>query len=88
MSPKELQELSKTLEELLAAGMIKSSMSPWSAPILFVRKKDGSLRMCVDYRALNSVTKKAKYPIPIIDELLDQIGENEIFSSLDLRSAR
>lgn len=86
MSPKELNELSNTLDELLRNDLIKPSMSPWSAPVLFVRKKDGTLRMCVDYRALNNVTKKAKYPIPIIDELLDQISGEKIFSSIDLRS--
>ena len=74
VSPLELEELQKTIKELHESGFIRRSMSPYSAPVLFVRKKDGSLRMCVDYRALNAVTKKARYPIPLVDELLDSLG--------------
>ena len=86
MSPLELQELKKQLDELLEQGFIRPSKSPWGAPVLFVKKKDGSLRMCIDYRALNSVTVKNKYPIPRIDEMLDQLNGAHYFTKLDLRS--
>ncbi|RCU34435.1 hypothetical protein DVA81_19660, partial [Acinetobacter baumannii] len=69
MAPKELAELKSQLEELLEKGFIRPSVSPWGAPVLFVRKKDGSLRMCIDYRKLNQVTIKNKYPLPRIDDL-------------------
>ena len=68
MAPPELEELKKQLEELLAKKLIRPSVSPWGAPILFVKKKDGSLRMCTDYRKLNAVTVKNKYPLPRIDD--------------------
>jgi hypothetical protein len=71
MSVEELQELKKQLTELQEAGYICPSSSPWGAPVLFVQKKDGSQRMCVDYRALNDVTIKNKYPLPRIDDLFD-----------------
>ena len=61
-------------------------MSPWGAPILFVKKKDGSLRMCIDYRMLNSITVKNKYPLPRIDDLFDQLQSARVFSKIDLRS--
>ena len=86
MSPKELDEVENSLKELLAKGFIQPSMSPWCSPIVFVRKKDGTLRMCIDYRNLNRVTKKAKYPIPRTDETLERIGGNRFFSTLDLKS--
>ena len=69
----ELEELKKQLEELTKKGFIRSSTSPWGAPVLFVKKKDGSMRMCIDYRKLNQVTVKNKYPLPRIDDLFDQL---------------
>ena len=71
MSPLELGELRKQLDDLLEKGFIKPSKSPFGAPILFVHKKDGGLRMCIDYRALNKITVKNRYPIPRIGDLLD-----------------
>ncbi|KAL0438919.1 UNVERIFIED_CONTAM: Retrovirus-related Pol polyprotein from transposon.6 [Sesamum latifolium] len=85
MAPVELQELKKQLEELLEKGFIQPSTSPW-APVLFVKKKDGSMRLCVDYRQLNRVTVKNKYPLPRIDDLLDQLKGATTFSKIDLRS--
>ena len=86
MSPLELQEVKKQLNDLLAKGWIQPSVSPYGAPILFVRKKEGSLRMCVDYRALNKQTIKNRYPLPRTDELLDQLHEAAVFSKIDLQS--
>jgi len=82
----ELIELKKQLQELLNKGLIRPSVSPWGAPVLFVRKKDGSLRLCIDYRELNRVTVKNKYPLPRIDDLLDQLAGAAIFSKIDLRT--
>ena len=73
MAASELAELKKQLEELQRIGFIRPSSSPWGAPVLFVKKKDGSMRLCVDYRALNEVTIKNKYPLPRIDDLFDQL---------------
>ena len=70
MAPAELRELKEQLKDLLEKGFIRPSISPWGAPVLFVRKKDGSLRMCIDYRQLNKVTIKNKYPLPRIDDYL------------------
>jgi len=67
-------------------GIIQPSNSPWASPIVLVRKKDGTLRLCVDYRNLNSVTKPDKFPIPRIDDILDQLGESKYFSTLDMAS--
>jgi hypothetical protein len=86
MSIEELQELKKQLTELQEAGYIRPSSSPWGAPILFVQKKDGSQRMCVDYRSLNDVTIKNKYSLPRIDDLFDQMRGARVFSKIDLRS--
>ena len=86
MSPLELQEVKKQLDDLLAKGWIQPSVSPYGAPILFVRKKEGSLRMCVDYRALNKQTIKNRYPLPRTDELLDQLHGAAVFSKIDLQS--
>jgi len=86
MSPKELDCLKKQLEELVNKKMIRPSTSAWSSPVLFVRKKDGSLRMCVDYRALNAVTKRNSYPLPRLDESFDRLGRARIFSKIDLKS--
>ena len=86
LSPTELQELKKQLQELTDSGFIRPSTSPWGAPVLFVKKKDGSLRMCIDYRLLNSVIVKKKYPLPCIDDLFDQLQGACVFSKIDLRS--
>jgi len=86
MAPAEMAELKKQLEELLDKGFIRPSSSPWGAPVLFVKKKDGSFRLCIDYRGLNKVTVKNKYPLPRIDELMDQLGGAQWFSKIDLAS--
>ncbi|KAJ9521397.1 hypothetical protein QJQ45_001225 [Haematococcus lacustris] len=86
MSPAELAEVEKQIKELLALGLIEPSSSPYGAPVLFVTKEDGSLRMCIDYRALNKVTIKNKYPLPRIDQLIDRLHGATVFSSPDLQS--
>ncbi|WVZ56670.1 hypothetical protein U9M48_007164, partial [Paspalum notatum var. saurae] len=86
MSGKEYDELKKQLDELLEKGFIRDSVSPWGAPVLFVKKKDGTMRMCIDYRDLNAVTIKNKYPLPRIDDLLDRLKGAKHFSKIDLRS--
>jgi hypothetical protein len=86
MPPKELVELKTQLQELLDKGCIRPSSSPWGCPTLFVKKKDGSLRLCVDYRPLNAVTIKNKYPLPRIDVIFDQLAGARVFSKIDLRS--
>ncbi|KAK8625988.1 hypothetical protein V6N13_133643 [Hibiscus sabdariffa] len=86
MAPKELKELKTQLQELLDRGFIRPSTSPWGAPVLFVKKKDESLRMCIDYRQLNKMTVKNKYPLPRIDDLFDQLEGATVFSKIDLRS--
>ena len=73
LSPLELDEVKRQVTDLLSKGMIRPSTSPFSAPILFVGKKDGSLRMCIDYRGLNGVTVKNRYPLPRVDDLLDKL---------------
>ncbi|XP_071933110.1 uncharacterized protein [Coffea arabica] len=85
MAPAELKELKIQLQDLLEKGFVKESDSPWGAPVLFVKKKDGSLRLCIDYRGLNEVTIKNKYPLPLIDSLFDQLQGSVVFSKLDLR---
>jgi hypothetical protein len=85
-SVKELKELKKQLTELQEARYIHSSSSPWGAPVLFVQKNDGSQRMCVDYRTLNDVTVKNKYPLPRIEDLFDRMRDARVFSKIDLRS--
>jgi hypothetical protein len=86
MPPAELVELKKQLQELLDKGFIRPSTSPWGCPALFVKKKDESLRLCIDYRPLNVVTIKNKYPLPHIDVLFDQLVGAKVFSKIDLRS--
>src|ERR1700738_4618875 len=86
MSQPEMDELKKQLTDSLAKGYIQESKSPYGAPVLFVKKKDGTMRMCVDYRALNKITIKNKYPLPRIDELLDRLLGARYFSKIDLRS--
>ncbi|KAJ9535195.1 hypothetical protein OSB04_un001722 [Centaurea solstitialis] len=86
LAPSEMQELSSQLQELLDKGFIRPSSSPWGAPVLFVKKKDGSFRMCIDYRELNKITIKNRYPLPRIDDLFDQLQGATYFSKIDLRS--
>ncbi|OMO75693.1 reverse transcriptase [Corchorus capsularis] len=86
MAPPELAELRKQLDELLKVGFIRPSKAPFGAPVLFQKKQDGSLQLCVDYRALNKVTVRKKYPIPLISNLFDQLSRAKYFSKLDLRS--
>jgi hypothetical protein len=74
------------LEELMKKGYILPSVSHWGAPVLFVKKKDGTLRLCIDFRQLNKVTVKNKYPLTRIDDLFDQLKDAKIFSKIDLRS--
>ncbi|KAF5791261.1 putative nucleotidyltransferase, Ribonuclease H [Helianthus annuus] len=86
LAPSEMQELSKQLQELSDKGFIRPSFSPWGAPVLFVKKKDGSFRMCIDYRELNKLTIKNRYPLPRIDDLFGQLQGASYFSKIDLRS--
>jgi hypothetical protein len=86
MDVKDLAELKKQTEELLSKGFIRPSSSSWGAPTLFVDKKDGSRRLCVDYRSLNEVTIKNKYTLPRIEDLFDQMRGAKVFSKIDLRS--
>ncbi|GJY17112.1 putative reverse transcriptase domain-containing protein [Tanacetum coccineum] len=82
----EMEELSTQLQELSDKGFIRPSSSPWGAPVLFVKKKDGSFRMCIDYRELNKLTIKNRYPLPRIDDLFDQLQGSSVYSKIDLRS--
>ena len=84
MAPVELRELKVQMEELLSKGFVKTSISPWGAPVLFVKKKDGSLHLCIDYRQLNKVTIQNQYPFPRIDDLFDQLQGAKVFSKIDL----
>ena len=86
IAPANLKELKAQLEELLSKGFIRPSISPWGAPVLFVNKKDGSLRLCIDYRQLNRATIRNQYPLPRIDELFDQLQGSRVYSKIDLRS--
>ena len=86
MAPAELRELKAQLEELLSKGFIRPSISPWGAPVLFVKKKDESFQLCIDYRQLNRVTIRNQYPLPRIDELFDQLQGSRVYSKIDLRS--
>ena len=84
LSPVEVCEVKKQVQDLLSKDWIEESQSPYGASILFVTKKDGSLKMCVDYRALNDLTIKDRYPLPRIDDLLAQLHGATVFSSVDL----
>nr|GFB91164.1 putative reverse transcriptase domain-containing protein [Tanacetum cinerariifolium] len=86
LAPSELKELSEQLKELSEKGFIRPSSSPWGTPVLFVKKKDGSFRTCIDYRELNKLTIKNKYPLPRIDDLFDQLQGSSVYSKIDLRS--
>ena len=86
ISTPELQELKMQLKELLDLGLIRPSVSLWGAPVIFIRKKDGSWRLCIDYRQLNKATIKNQYPLPRIDDLFDQMKGATVFSKIDLRS--
>ncbi|GJZ31076.1 putative reverse transcriptase domain-containing protein [Tanacetum coccineum] len=87
LAPSEMKELSKQLQELLEKGFIRPSSSPWGAPVLFVKKKDGSFRMCIDYRELNKLTIKNRYPLPGFSMILfDQLQGSSVYSKIDLRS--
>ncbi|XP_028794242.1 uncharacterized protein LOC114749870 [Neltuma alba] len=86
LAPSELEELRRQLKELVDMGYIRPSKAPYGAPVLFQKKHDGSLRLCIDYQALNKITVKNKYPIPLIADLFDQLGQARWFTKLDLRS--
>ncbi|GJZ11825.1 putative reverse transcriptase domain-containing protein [Tanacetum coccineum] len=86
LAPSEMEELSTQLQELSDRGFIRPSSSPWGASVLFVKKKDGSFRMCIDYRELNKLTVKNRYPLPRIDDLFDQLQGSSVYSKIDLRS--
>ena len=85
MATTKLRELKSQLEELLGNGFIKPSASPWGAPVLFVKKKDSSFRMCIDYSHINKVTITNKYPVPRIGDFFDQLQGACVFSKIDLR---
>ena len=86
MGPKELAELKEQVDDLVRKGFVRESISPWGAPVIFVDKRDGCRRMCGDYRNLNNVTIKNKYPLPRIQDLFDQVQGARVFSKIDLRS--
>nr|GFB24903.1 putative reverse transcriptase domain-containing protein [Tanacetum cinerariifolium] len=86
LGPPEMKELSEQLKELYDKGFIRPSSSPWGAPVLFVKKRDGSFCMCIDYRELNKLTVKNRYPLPRIDDLFDQLQGSSVYSKIDLRS--
>ncbi|GJR81489.1 putative reverse transcriptase domain-containing protein [Tanacetum coccineum] len=86
LAPSEMKELAEQLQELSDKGFIRPSSSSWGDPVLFVKKKDGSFRMCIDYRELNKLTVKNRYPLPRIDDLFDQLQGSSIYSKIDLRS--
>nr|GFA11461.1 putative reverse transcriptase domain, aspartic peptidase domain protein [Tanacetum cinerariifolium] len=86
MAPVELKELKDQLQELLERGFIRPIVSPWGAPVLFVKKKDGSMRLCIDYHELNKIIIRNRYPLPRIDDLFDQFQGAMHFAKIDLRS--
>ena len=85
-SPLHKDEIERQVKELLAAGLITPSTSPYASPVLLVQKKDGSWRFCVDYRRLNDITIKNRFPMPLVDEILDELAGTCYFSKLDMRS--
>ncbi|GJR01447.1 putative reverse transcriptase domain-containing protein [Tanacetum coccineum] len=86
LAPSEMKELKDQLKELSDKGFIRPTSSPWGAPVLFVKKKDGLFRMCIDYRELNKLMVKNRYPLPRIDDLFDQLQGSSVYSTIDLRS--
>ncbi|GJU20680.1 putative reverse transcriptase domain-containing protein [Tanacetum coccineum] len=86
LAPSEMKELAEQLQEIFEKGFIRPNSSPWGAPVLFVKKKDGSFRMCIDYHELNKLTVKNRYPLPRIDDLFDQLQGSSVYSKIDLRS--
>ncbi|GKF79836.1 hypothetical protein Tco_0235404, partial [Tanacetum coccineum] len=86
LAPSKMKELSEQLQELSDKGFIRHSSSPWGSPVLFVKKKDGSFRMCIDYKELNKLTVKNRYPLPRINDLFDQLQGSSIYSKIDMRS--
>nr|GEZ32405.1 putative reverse transcriptase domain-containing protein [Tanacetum cinerariifolium] len=86
LAPFEMKELAEQLKELSDKGFIRPSSSPWGAPVMFVKKKDGSFRMCIDYQELNKLMVKNRYPLPRIDDLFDQLQGSSVYSKIDLRS--
>ncbi|GJV15828.1 putative reverse transcriptase domain-containing protein [Tanacetum coccineum] len=86
LAPSEMKELPEQLQELSNKGFIRTSSSPWGALVLFVKKKDGSFRMCIDYRELNKLTVKNRYRLPRINDLFDQLQGSSVYSKIDLRS--
>ncbi|GKC20998.1 hypothetical protein Tco_1023148, partial [Tanacetum coccineum] len=86
LAPLEMHELSNQLQELADRDFIRPSTSPWGAPLLFVKKIEGSFRICIDYRELNKLTVKNRYPLPRIDDLFDQLQGSSVYSKIDLRS--
>jgi hypothetical protein len=86
MNPQELEELKRQLVDMLSKGLIHPRASPWGSPVLFVDKRDGTIRLCVDYRKLTDVTIKNKYPLPKIEDLFDQLNGAKVFSKIDLHT--
>nr|GFC74715.1 putative reverse transcriptase domain-containing protein [Tanacetum cinerariifolium] len=85
LAPFGMKDLSEQLKELSDKGFIRPSSSPWGAPVLIVKKKDGSFRMCIDYQELNKLRVKNRYPLPRIDDLFDQLQRSSVYSKIDLR---